>query len=107
MTLKQNYSAWLDNATPKIHKLLHEKKSQRQAQDTNLQVIGWGEEPKQHRLLLLGAVLVRVSIAVTKTMTKEFWGGKALFQLTFPGESPSQREVKAGTQTGQMPEGRS
>ena len=40
-------------------------------------------------------------------MAKSNLGGEDLFNLTFPGNSPLLKEVRAGTQTGQECEGRS
>lgn len=46
---------------------------------------------------ILGVVLTGVSIAVIKHMTKATLAGKGLFQLTYPHQSPSLKEVWGGT----------
>lgn len=44
-------------------------------------------------------VLVRDSVAVRKHYDPEILEGKGLFQLTFPADSSSPKEVKTGTQS--------
>jgi hypothetical protein len=51
--------------------------------------------------LNINSLLVRVSITVIKSVTKETWGGKGLFYLVLPSKSPYPRNGRAETQAGQ------
>lgn len=52
-------------------------------------------------------VLVRITMAMMKHHDHKQVGRRGFTQLTLPHHSPSLKEVKAGTQTGPEPGGRS
>lgn len=54
-------------------------------------------------LSLLDSILVRASLAVIKyrDQNQQGWGEKGIIQLAVPYHSPSLREVRTRTQTGQ------
>jgi hypothetical protein len=52
-------------------------------------------------------VFIKGFIAVIRIQPRAIWGGKHLFQLPLPCYSLSLRDIKARTQAGQEPGGRS